>query len=102
MAQEKFKRMSFRPEEVAKILGVSRSAVFRWCRDGVIRYTRPSTGVMLIPQSELDRVLELPALPESPEPAESTAASGPPEAPGRIFDRPGPGRTRKDQPPAAS
>jgi excisionase family DNA binding protein len=57
---DKTQRGWLRPSEVARVLGVSRTVVGRWCSTGRMRSVVMSDrGDRLIPASELERIAAL-------------------------------------------
>jgi len=57
-------RLALRPKEAAKLLGVSKSHLLRQVKEGQVRGVRFGPGRVLIPVSEIERLLGEPIPPE--------------------------------------
>jgi len=71
------KRLALRPKEAAQLLGVSKSHVLRMVREGHLRGIKFGKGRVLIPVSEVERLMGEPIPPEVLEALEKeTSAQG--------------------------
>ena len=50
-------RLAYRPAEAAKALGVSRSQVYAWIKDGRLNANHMSEKLTLIPAGEIEKML---------------------------------------------
>lgn len=57
MVTQTVERKAYSIAEAAKTLGVSVPTLYRWMNAGVIRYVKPQMGRVLIPATEIDRLL---------------------------------------------
>jgi excisionase family DNA binding protein len=64
-------RLALRPLEAADALGVDRTTLYRWARDGRIRFARIA-GTTLVPMTEIDRILAAPQPTSQPMPQHAT------------------------------
>jgi len=70
------RRLALRPKEAAKLLGVSKSHLLKQVREGRVRGIRFGKGRVLIPVSEIERLLGEPIPPEVLEALEKEPPAG--------------------------
>jgi len=54
------KRLAFKPEEVALLLGVGRNAIYGLIKDGKLKAVRVGRKRLVVPREEVERLLETP------------------------------------------
>jgi len=51
-------KLLLKPREVVAILGVRRETLYRWRKNGIIRYVKLPNGDTRYPRSEIERILK--------------------------------------------
>jgi len=51
-------KLLLKPREVVAILGVRRETLYRWRKNGIIRYVTLPSGDTRYPRSEIERILK--------------------------------------------